>query len=219
MASLPSITGGVTSGGVAPAAGGYIQPTLGHGFRIWWALYWRTSLIAIGLVYFVALWVGILARNDLLSVQAGALINKATPYVFTFAAAFFIMHRVVRKQFRQFRISLTPAGSAELGHELPATRERTTRIWWTYTWRSIIYLVIATLVAYVPMSFVLLVAAAVSPLFARIAGLLVGLVLNGAVGLFVIYSNILDEDIGGFRVGLVTAETSQPLAPPGSSAS
>ena len=26
---------------------GYIQPTLGHGLRIWWAFYWRNTLLSL----------------------------------------------------------------------------------------------------------------------------------------------------------------------------
>jgi hypothetical protein len=36
-----------------------------------------------------------------------------------------------------------------------------------------------------------------------LAPLTVGIALGGAVGLFVIYSNILDEDFGDFRVCLL----------------
>jgi len=207
MLEPASSTGGVTPEASPSYFATYVQPTLAHGLRIWWALYWRTSLVAIGLVYLGFAWIGILMRNDVLTPGAARILATAIPYLFSFLVALFVMHFVVRKRYRAFRIRLTPVASAGLGQELPPTHARTARIWWSYTWRSIIYVVIASFIAYIPMSFVLLAAAAVSPSFARLVGLLVGLVLNGAVGLFVIYSAILDEDVAGVHVALVPAET------------
>jgi len=209
MTSLPSVTGEGASSQSGGHLDDYVQPTLSHGLRIWWALYWRTSLIGSVLVYFVAVWVGILTRNDVVSPEAGAVTVKASPYVLFFAVAFFIMRYVVRKRFRGFRIRLTAAGFSDTTQELPPTKMRTARIWWSYTWRCIIYVAIASFIANIPLSVILMAAAAVSRTVAQIAGFCLGLVLNGAVGLFVIYSNILDEDIGGFRVGLIRTDGQQ----------
>jgi hypothetical protein len=41
-----------------------------------------------------------------------------------------------------------------------------------------------------------------------------GLVIAAAVGLFVIYSNLLDEDIGDFHVGLVPRSVGAPVPQP-----
>jgi hypothetical protein len=38
--------------------------------------------------------------------------------------------------------------------------------------------------------------------------LLVGTIVNGAVGLFVIYTNVIDEKFGDFRVSLLPRQTS-----------
>jgi hypothetical protein len=166
------------------------------------------------LMFVVALVVGELTRAAVISVGARNIIMQVGPIVASLAAAFFVMHYVIKKKFRGFRIRLA-AGEQ---YELEPTRARTTRIWWTYAWRSLLYTVIATFVANIPLSFVLMAAAAVSPGFLRFAQFLTGLVLNGVVGLFVIYSSILDEDIAGFRVGLVPRDT-PPLAVPASATS
>jgi len=210
MSSLPSISGQSPSPASRTSCESYIQPTLGHGLRIWWALYWRTSAIGILLVLAVGDVAEILARNSLLTSQAKNAIVTASAYFFTFAVAFFVMHYVVRKRFRAFRIVLSPANAAGSGPELEPTRQRTTRIWWTYTWRSLIYLVLVGIAASIPMNAFLFAVGAISVKWVSIARYFVSMVLNGAVGLFVIYSNILDEDIAGFRVGLAPPEMPRP---------
>ena len=44
------------------------------------------------------------------------------------------------------------------------------------------------------------------PIFTAVFFLLVSIVINGAISLFIIYSNILDEDFGDFRVVLLPRE-------------
>jgi hypothetical protein len=66
--------------------------------------------------------------------------------------------------------------------------------------------------------------AAISPQLGQVFSWLMGVVMSGAVGLFTIYSNILDEDIAGFRVSLaprttaVWPEETLPVEPSPSSA-
>jgi len=204
MSSPPSITGGSPSGRARTPFDSYIQPTLGHGLRIWWALYWRATLTSIVLLSIVTVVADMPVQENQLPFGTRATILTLISYPLHFAAAFLFMQYVVRKRFRKFRISLIA------DQELEPTRRRTTRIWWTYTWRSLLYVVIVRLVANLPLSFIILAAAAVSPQFMRFASFLVGIVLDGVVGLWVIYSNILDENIAGFRVGLVPSDTPRP---------
>jgi hypothetical protein len=49
---------------------------------------------------------------------------------------------------------------------------------------------------------------------ARLIFLLLGFVTGGALSLFVIYSNILDEDIGDFRVVLLPRQSTVPAHNP-----
>lgn len=47
---------------------------------------------------------------------------------------------------------------------------------------------------------------------ATLAPIVVSVVIAGAVGLFVMYANILDEEFGDFRVALLPLETAPPSA-------
>jgi len=50
-----------------------------------------------------------------------------------------------------------------------------------------------------------------TPTFSYVVFGLLGFVVSGALALFVIYSNILEEDIGDFRVGFVASPSSEPV--------
>jgi len=186
---------------------------LGHGLRIWWALYWRTNLISFVLGSVLGIEARLLYLHDAFSLQVYRVILKVGPYVLGFAAAIFVMRHVVQKRFRTFRISLSSIRSSDFGQILQPTGRRTLRIWWTFTWRTALYVLIVTFVANIPMAFIRGLAIAVSPALGKVVEPLIGLVFAGAAGLFVIYSNILDEDLGDFRVGLVPSEP-LPGAPP-----
>jgi hypothetical protein len=172
-------------------------------------------LIALVLSFVLGVEAHLLYLRDAFSLQVYSTILKVGPYVLGFAAAIFIMHYVVRKRFRTFRISLTSIRSSDFGQMLQPTRKRTFRIWWTYTWRTALYVVILSVAANIPMAFILGVAIVVSPALGKIVAQLIQLVFAGAAGLFVIYSNILDEDIADFRVGLVPSETLRSAPPTG----
>jgi hypothetical protein len=192
----------------------YVQPNLNHGLRIWWALYWPTTLISLFLTMIVnkglkALYENTDARGDVIGP-----IMKFDAYFFTFSVALLIMAYILRKEFRHFRIALvsTKDGTGRL--LVPPTMSRTFRVWWTYTWRSLLYSVIGWVVVILPMSwFVGLFNP--RPLFAQLIFAIVGFIVGGSVSLFAIYSNILDEDIGDFRVCLLPRHSSPaiPVAP------
>ncbi len=125
--------------------------------------------------------------------------------------AIFVMHFIVRKKFRAFRIILTAVGYGDTAQILQPTFGRTFRIWWTYTWRTVIYLTVLSIAMSVPLGFISGAVAVIYPplgdaflQFARTA-------IAGAVGLYTIYANILDEDIAGFRVSLAPRSPTIPL--------
>ena len=185
----------------------YIQPTLGHGLRIWWAFYWRNTLVALVLALQLAAAVQWLGDKGMVSARMRPLVLQVGNYALNYIPAIFVLYYIVRKRFRSFRIRLTSIGgdSAQI---LQPTPKRIFRIWWTFTWRTAVYTVALTVAMTVPMGFVMGAATAISPTIGKAFDMLESLVVAGAIGLFVIYSNILDEEIADFCVGLV------PTAPP-----
>ena len=66
----------------------------------------------------------------------------------------------------------------------------------------------------VPLGFVMEAITVISPALGQIFSQLMGLVIAGTVRLFVIYSNLLDEDIADFHVGLVPRSVGEPVPQP-----
>jgi hypothetical protein len=73
-------------------------------------------------------------------------------------------------------------------------------MWWTYTWRGIVYLVVLLVATNVPLGFVTGAITVISPALGQAFSQLMGLVIAAAVGLFVIYSN--PPDLVRHRVGI-----------------
>lgn len=196
-----------------PRLADYIQPTLADGLRIWWAFYWRTLLLtyvtAIGLnIGIRALWSAGLMPAAAIRIAAFAVRYDSYPIYYGFA--FVALAIVLRKTFRGFRIRLLSDYGAEGAQELPPTFARTARVWWTFCWRAVVYRVILTVAAAFPLSWIIgfLAALVRSEPVAVLLNAIAQIFLDAAVGAFVIYANILDEDIADFRVALVPrAET------------
>jgi hypothetical protein len=186
---------------------GYIQPTFNHGLRIWWAFFWRTTLITMVLAFAINFGLRVIYEHTNLPGNVIGPIMRFLPYAISYTVALFIMEYILRKRFRGFRIGLLPPGVSVHTPELPATLERTVRVWWTYSWRTILYRVIIYFVATIPLSFLLGVFTRI-PMLQALVNALVLVAVDAAAGLFVIYSNILDEDFGDFRVCLLPLEKS-----------
>jgi hypothetical protein len=202
MATPPSIPG--TGAGVQAdftALNNYVQPTLGHGLRIWWAFYWRNTIASLAVMFLL----GMLMQFFSVPYRERLYVVKYGQYVVSYVMAVFIIHHIVRKNFRDFRIALLETGS-ETPQPLKLTRRRTVRIWWTYTWRTVLYLAILSVAINVPLGFIGGAVEVIFPKLAQAFSFLVGLVMGAAVGLFAIYSNILDEEFPGFTVTLVPRE-------------
>lgn len=178
----------------------YIQPDLGHGLRIWWAFYWRTALSSTVLAIAVNL-----TLRRLPSGVAIVVLMRYDVYIFYLLAAFFAMAYILRKKFRHFRIALLSDHGGDGAKTLPPTLVRTARIWWTFCWRTVVYRIIVAVVASFPLGWIMgfLAAIAASRATATLIQLAMQIMLDAVVGMFVIYSNILDEDISDFRVALV----------------
>ena len=173
----------------------YIQPSLSHGLRIWWALYWRSTLVT-------ALSLG--GSMAAFRVVLPSYWSYSADYLIILAVMWFILI----KRFRTFRIRLV--SKADRTHELPVTYRRTFRIWWTFTWRTIVYRLVLGFVSGIPIGFLRGAVEVIYPPLGPAFGMVVGLVIEGAVGLFTIYSSILDEDIADFCVMLAPNDRANP---------
>jgi hypothetical protein len=190
----------------------YVQPNFGHGLRIWWAFYWPMSLIVGVLDFVLNFWLSKLYEDMVLPASFVGPILKFDPYVLTYVVAFFVMYYILRKNFRHFRIGLLSNRGGEGAQLLSPTFGRTLRVWWTYSWRTLLYTAILWIAVVVPLSSFAIVLNS-SPRFTAIFQGLLGLSVSAAAGLYAIYSNILDEDIAGFRVCLLPRQAktiSQP---------
>jgi len=190
----------------------YIQPTFAHGLRIWWAFYWRNTLIALVLGLQLGAAIQWLSEYGLISAPLRPLLLQFGSTLIGYLPAIFVMYYVIRKRFRGFRIRLT--SGVDPNQRLPATPKRIFRIWWTYTWRTLVYTIALTVAMSVPMGFLTGAATVISPAFGRVFSAAASLVVAGGLGLFVIYSNILDEEIADFCVGLVPTQATMPASPP-----
>ncbi len=123
------------------------------------------------------------------------------------------MHYILSKNFRHFRVGLLSDRGGEGSELMEPTLRRTARVWWTFCWRTFVYGLIATFVTAIPRG-VLVGLFGWNRGLEALVGVLVGIALGGAVGLFVIYSNILDEDFGDFRVCLLPLEADVAPATP-----
>jgi hypothetical protein len=189
----------------------YIQPTLGYALRIWWALYWRTTAISLVLIGLTTLALRAMYQAALLSPSIVIWASKLSPYILTYAAVIPVMRFVLHKRFSSFRIALwSHDGQISAPDEKPSW-DRTIRIWWTYSWRTLIYSLVGTVVVGYPMGMMLGIVAP-SPAVMKAFGMALGFVVGAAMGLFVIYSRILDENIGDFRVALLATEATEPTA-------
>lgn len=190
----------------------YIQPNFGHGLRIWWAFFWPTTLISATLTIALNFILQRVYQDSAIPGSVLGPILKYGPYVLSYAVALFVMDYVLEKKFRHFRLGLVSNRGAEEAQPLPVTLGRSLRVWWTYSWRSLVYRLILTFVAAIPMGVVIGVFTRMPVAQALVRGL-VSIAIDAAAGLFVIYSNILDEDFGDFRVCLFPRQK-ETVAPP-----
>ncbi|HKV47013.1 MAG TPA: hypothetical protein VJN69_02895 [Candidatus Acidoferrales bacterium] len=201
-----------SSGNAAAPPSNYIQPTLNHGLRIWWAYYWPTNVIATILVFCSAFWARKLYEDGIFSVRETVWTLRILPYFATYLVALFVIRYILSKKFRHFRIGLLPRTGSSDDSALRPTWKRAVRVWWTFSWRSVLYVVILSVAASVSLGMFMRFLSEMGRAMAILVPLLESLVISGAVGLFVIYSNILDEDFGDFRVVLLPREPSPKAA-------
>ena len=187
----------------------YIQPTLGYALRVWWALYWRTTAIAIVLIGLTTVVLRAMYANVLISAHVVIWGSRLAPYIFTYAAAIPVMRFVLHKRFSSFRVALwSEDGQLSETDEMPSW-SRVIRVWWAYSWRALIYSAVGGVVVGYPMGLMVGIVSP-SPVVMKLFGTVLGIVVGAGVGLYVIYSSILDENIADFRVGLLSLEAPEP---------
>jgi hypothetical protein len=203
MFDAPRLVGGPV------ANDGYIQPNFDYALRIWWALFWRTQLaggILVGLLVLLRRLYG----DPVAQGGAVALLANYGTYAINYAVALGVMYYVLHKTFRGFRIALCEHWGTPEARVVEPTLMRSARIWSTYVWRTIVYLVIGYLVVLLPMgSFIGIVSRGMTGALLMV---IIAFLVGGAGALYAIYSNILDEDFGNFRVTLVPRPTPVPGA-------
>jgi hypothetical protein len=151
-------------------------------------------------------------ENFIVSAKAVIPVTRYGPYVINYVVALFVVRYLLGKTSRHFRLGLVSSESGAPAQPLKPTFARTLRVWRIFTWRTVLYTVPSTVFVTYPMGmFVGLFKP--SPFLASLIFLLLGFVIGGALSLFVIHSNILDEDIGDFRVVLLPRENALPASP------
>jgi hypothetical protein len=178
---------------------GYIQPDLSHGLRIWWALFWRSTLASS-----ISYGGPVAAFHLVLPTYWSYSVN----YAVTLAMLYFIL----RKRFRGFQIRLV--SRTDRTQTLPPNLRRTFRIWWTFTWRTLVYRIVLSFVTSVPVGFLSGAVAVIYPPLGPAFGVFMGLAIEAGVGLFTIYSSILDEEISDFCVTLAPTGSAELVPNP-----
>jgi hypothetical protein len=220
MLSKPGIFDAASLERASPAQENYLQPNLGHGLRIWWAYYWPTSLISLFIIVVLTVLLRKAWESDVLSTPVVLWANRILPYAVISAVSMIGIWRILAKKFRSFSIALLPRAPASGGEPLPRSFQRTLRVWWEFIWRNVVYSVILRIAGSIALSMTIGILAALGGPMAGIVTFVSQVLIDGAVGLFVIYSGILDEEFGDFRVTLVpravlqsTASAVEPPAP------
>lgn len=189
-----------------PPSSSYVQPTLGHALRVWWAFYWRSTLFSLVIVFFSSLVLDIAGQAAGLPKPLMLLAARVATLVVAFTVALFAMQRVLRKNFQRFRIGLASRASTSGEPQyLEPTLGRAMRVWWAYFWRMIFGLVIALVVVGFPLNFFLGLFWP-SSVFGQIFGVLMWAVVGMLVSMYVLWYKILDEDIADFHVTLIPRE-------------
>lgn len=209
--SLPASTPGQVDQIHASLRSDYVQPTLGHALRVWWAFYWRTLVASFVLTAIASPLLQLMSQTDLISGSSAVWAIKIAPYVFFYSMAIPVMRFVLHKRFRRFRVAVWPLGGQPASDVQKPTYSQAIRVWWSFTWRATIYGALATTMAGFPLRFVAGLFAP-SPQVSALLEMWIALIVQAAVALFVLYSNVLDEDMSDFHVGLLANDQEPRLA-------
>jgi hypothetical protein len=100
--------------------------------------------------------VRVLYGRTAISAQGARILLVVSPYALTAMIGLLVFRYILGKRFRQFRLALLPRAGAAGSHAtpLPAVWRRTVRVWWTFTWRSVVYAVVLSFLANVSLGII-----------------------------------------------------------------
>jgi hypothetical protein len=212
MFSKPGMFDEASSSRIPMPLGDYIQPTLNYGFRVWWAYYWPTSLISVVLIVTIGVALRMAWQNFLVSAHFVRWANLILPYAVVYSVSLGMIYYVLAKGFRHFRVALLPRGVSSANQPLPRTFSRTSRVWWAFSWRAVVFSVIFRFAGGIAIGFVVAALSMMGPVMTALVPIAAQVIIDAAVGLFVMYSAILDEEFGDFRVALLPRKDITPVA-------
>jgi len=203
MPNPPSLFDRGPSRGATPESlSDYLQPDITHGLRIWWAYYWPTTVVVILASFWMMFTIRIVYERFEVPDWVLEYPQRYGVYVIQLIADYFAVYYVLHRSFRRFRIALLPKGFAPGATALKVTLKRSTAVWWAFAWRRVIYTIIVWVVVTLPAG-VFLGIFRPSPAVSTIFMVCLGFVTGAAISLFILYSNILDEDYLDFTVRVV----------------
>jgi hypothetical protein len=208
---------GTTAAPVVDAAGApespYVQPTFNYALRIWWAFFWPLNVAASVTTFVVIAVLYALYGNVMIPAAVVKYSTIAAPFVITYAFAYVAMFYVLGRSFRHFRIGLVAAENYNRPQQVARTVPRVGRVWFAYSWRAIVFGLIAAFVTSFPLG-ALAGAFERIPFVAPTLRFIFQIGISAAVGLFIFYNNIIDETFGDARVCLLRrdAEAAVPQA-------
>jgi hypothetical protein len=203
MSNIPSMSGTTAAipAGVTHDSK-YVHPTFNYALRIWWAFYWPVNLA----IFIAAAGIGG-AQTLFLNMGIGSpVLWLGVLFLVVFAVgivvSYFVMDYVLGKKFRHFRVAMVASSDPQNPQIVERSFERVIRVWFAYWWRSILFGLILSFVTSLPVG-ILLAAFTRLPRVHAVASALVQVALNGMVGLYIFYNNIIDEKFGDCHVTLL----------------
>ncbi len=199
---------------IIPAASGtsYIQPDMNYALRVWWAYYWRTALASIffDVIYLDVLTGATPSRHMRPVLKMSDVLIPIVLLAVYLLVTIFVMRYVLGKTFGTFRIALLTPDFAS-PQPLPVTFARALRVWWYFTWRVFLFSLLGLMFVIFPLGmFVGLFNP--TPAVSEAALDILKFLMTASISLYIIYSDILDEDMGDFHVALL--QRALPAEPP-----
>ena len=191
----------------------YIQPNVNYGLRIWWAYYWPTSLISFVIIGVLSLLLRRAWETETLSTQFVLWAGRILPYAVMFLVSVLGIYRILGKKFRHFSVALLPRDATLAVEPLPRTSERTLRVWWAFIWRTIAYSLIFRFAGSIALGLTIGFLTSIGGAIGKMVPFVSQVLIDAVVGAFVIYSGLLDEEFGDFRVSLVPREAALSATP------